>query len=60
VGSIRLKQDSAVVTGCYDRDGELTGTVTGNICGQSGPKTQGANTFILNVRDDGTLFGVRS
>jgi hypothetical protein len=51
-----------VVTGCYDRDGELTGTVTGNILRaigiERGTKVQSA--FILAVREDGTLLGVRS
>ena len=60
--AIRLKQDSAVVTGCYDRDGELTGTVTGTLLRAIGTErsTKVQSTFILNVRDDGTLFGVRS
>jgi outer membrane protein OmpA-like peptidoglycan-associated protein len=59
---IRLAQDSAVVTGCYDRDGELTGTVTGNILRAIGTErsTQVQSLFILSVRDDRTLLGVRS
>lgn len=59
---IRLEQDAAVVTGCYDHDGKLTGTVTGNILRAIGTarSTQVQSTFILSVRDDGTLIGVRS
>jgi OmpA-OmpF porin, OOP family len=60
--AIELRQDGAVVTGCYDEDGELKGTVTGNLLRAlgtgRGDKTPSA--FVLSVRDDGTLVGVRS
>jgi hypothetical protein len=59
---IALQQEGAVVTGCYDRDGELTGTVSGNMLralGQNrGDRVRSA--FILHVREDGTLLGLRS
>jgi hypothetical protein len=60
--AIRLAQDGPVVTGCYDRDGELSGTVTGNLLHAIGTarSTGVESAFILNVRGDGTLFGVRS
>jgi outer membrane protein OmpA-like peptidoglycan-associated protein len=59
---IRLAQDGPVVTGCYDVDGELTGTVTGNLLRAVGTErtTRVQSTFILSVRTDGTLLGVRS
>lgn len=59
---IRLAQDGAVVTGCYDQDGELTGTVTGNLLRAVGTarKTRVQSAFILSVRQDRTLIGVRS
>jgi outer membrane protein OmpA-like peptidoglycan-associated protein len=57
-----LKQEGAVVSGCYDRAGDLTGTVTGNILRATGvdrsDKTKSA--FILSVAPDGQLRGVRS
>jgi len=59
---LRLAQDGAVVTGCYDRDGELTGTVTGSILRATGSErsTGVPSAFILSVREDGSLVGVRS
>lgn len=59
---VRLTQEGPVVTGCYDHDGELTGTVTGNILHALGTEraTGVPSAFILGVRGDGTLFGVRS
>jgi outer membrane protein OmpA-like peptidoglycan-associated protein len=60
--SIELRQDGPVVSGCYDLDGELKGTVSGNILRalgiSRGDKVPSA--FILAVNDDGTLRGVRS
>jgi outer membrane protein OmpA-like peptidoglycan-associated protein len=57
-----LKQEGAVVSGCYDRAGDLAGTVTGNILRATGvdrsDKTKSA--FILSVAPDGQLRGVRS
>ncbi|MGE3509751.1 MAG: OmpA family protein [Vicinamibacterales bacterium] len=60
--AISLAQDGAVVTGCYDDDGRLTGTVTGNILRALGTaqRTKVPSQFIVTVREDGSLFGVRS
>jgi outer membrane protein OmpA-like peptidoglycan-associated protein len=59
---LQLKQEGAVVSGCYDRAGDLTGTVTGNILRATGvnrfDKTRSA--FILSLADDGSVRGVRS
>jgi hypothetical protein len=59
---LKLTQDGAVVSGCYDRAGDLTGTVSGNILRATGlnrfDKTRSA--FILSLAGDGGLHGVRS
>ena len=59
---LQLKQEDALVSGCYDRAGDLTGTVTGNILRATGinrsDKTRSA--FILSLADDGSVRGVRS
>lgn len=59
---MRLTQNGPVVSGCYDRSGDLTGTVSGNILRATGinrmDKT--ASAFILSVAADGGLRGVRS
>lgn len=59
---IELKQDVAVVSGCYDAGGELEGTVSGNILRARGvvPSTGVVSLFVLNVTEDGVLRGVRS
>jgi outer membrane protein OmpA-like peptidoglycan-associated protein len=57
-----LSQEGAVVSGCYDKAGDLTGTVSGNVLRATGinrsDKTKSA--FILSVAQDGQLRGVRS
>jgi OOP family OmpA-OmpF porin len=59
---LQLRQNEAVVSGCYDRAGDLTGTVTGTILRATGvnrsDKTRSA--FILSRAGDGGLHGVRS
>jgi outer membrane protein OmpA-like peptidoglycan-associated protein len=59
---VELRQDGAIVSGCYDQDGELKGTVTGNVLTALGVDRSDRvpSAFILSVRDDGTLLGVRS
>ncbi len=59
---IELKQDGATVTGCYDGNSELEGTVTGNILRARGiaPDDSVLSLFILSVAGDGVLRGVRS
>jgi OOP family OmpA-OmpF porin len=59
---VELRQDGPVVSGCYDTDGQLTGTVTGSILKALG-RSQGGriqSAFVLSVSDDGALRGVRS
>lgn len=59
---VELKQEGAVVSGCYDRNGDLSGTVSGNVLRATGlnrsDKTKSA--FILSVTPEGQLRGVRS
>ncbi len=59
---IQLLQRGPVVSGCYDSEGDLTGTVSGNILRATGldrgDRTPSA--FILSVATDGELRGVRS
>ena len=59
---IELKQDGALVTGCYDRNAELEGTVSGNILRATGisPDDSVPSAFILAVVGDSLLRGVRS
>jgi outer membrane protein OmpA-like peptidoglycan-associated protein len=59
---IELAQEGAAVTGCYDKTGDLTGTVTGNILRATG-RTRGGDiptTFVLTVTDGDDLTGVAS
>jgi outer membrane protein OmpA-like peptidoglycan-associated protein len=60
--AISLEQNGSVVSGCYDRTGDLSGTVTGNMLRATGIDRDDStlSAFILNVADDGTLRGVRS
>jgi len=60
--SLALAQDGPVVTGCYDEDGRLSGTVTGSVLRALGTaqRTRVPSQFILSVREDGSLLGVRS
>jgi outer membrane protein OmpA-like peptidoglycan-associated protein len=59
---LQLEQKGVVVSGCYDRGGDLEGTVTGNILRATGvnrfDKTPSA--FILTRAENGSLHGVRS
>ena len=59
---IELKQDGPTVTGCYDRNAELKGTVTGNILRATGiaPDDSARSVFILAVVGESLLRGVRS
>ena len=59
---VELKQDGALVTGCYDRNAELEGTVSGNILRATGiaPDDSVPSAFILAVVSDSLLRGVRS
>lgn len=59
---IELAQEGAVVSGCYDEAGQLSGTVSGGILRARGVDTGDGvvSWFVLAVTDDGTLRGVRS
>jgi len=59
---VKLKQEGAVVSGCYDLGGELEGTVTGNVLRAIGvDKGSGVQSaFVLTVAENGVLRGVRS
>ena len=57
-----LAQDGPVVRGCYDKSGDLDGTVSGNVLRATGvDRSDGVKSlFIATVGDDGTLRGLRS
>jgi outer membrane protein OmpA-like peptidoglycan-associated protein len=59
---VELKQDGVRVDGCYDADGELSGTVSGNLLHATGKTGKGGipSAFVLSVSPEGQLFGVRS
>jgi outer membrane protein OmpA-like peptidoglycan-associated protein len=59
---LQLRQDGPVVSGCYDKSGTLTGTVTGNIVRATGidADDKTVSAFILSVAPDGAIRGVRS
>ncbi len=59
---LQLRQEGALVAGCYDRTGELSGTVTGNILRATGVSRSDTtvSAFILSVAEDGSVRGVRS
>jgi len=59
---MELHQDGALVSGCYDRTGDLRGAVTGNMLYASGvDRNDGVlSTFVLSVAPDGSINGVRS
>ena len=57
---VQLRQEGAAVAGCYDRTGDLTGTVTGNILRATGVarSTDVPSAFVLSITADGALRGV--
>jgi hypothetical protein len=59
---IELRQDGPIVSGCYDRGGQLSGTVTGNVVRATGfaQVNKIPSAFVLGVGPDGVLHGVRS
>lgn len=60
--TIALKQDGIRVEGCYDDDGALIGTVSGNLLHATGLSKRAGipSAFVLTVGPDGELFGLRS
>jgi outer membrane protein OmpA-like peptidoglycan-associated protein len=59
---LQLTQRGPLVSGCYDAQGDLAGTVTGNILRATGldRRDKTPSAFILSVAADGALRGVRS
>ena len=59
---LELKQEGLIVSGCYDRSGELEGSVHGNVLRATGrDRNNGTvSSFVLTVADDDQLLGVRS
>lgn len=58
---IELAQEGASVTGCYDGESPLAGTVQGKVLRALGESTAGiASQFILIAAEDGSLRGLRS
>lgn len=59
---VELRQDGTRVQGCYDRQGDLEGSVSGNLLRATGTqRTSGVpSTFVLTVTEDGSIMGVRS
>jgi outer membrane protein OmpA-like peptidoglycan-associated protein len=59
---LELQQDGAAVSGCFDRDGELTGTVTGSVLHATGASAKSGiqSVFVLGVTGDGAIRGVSS
>jgi outer membrane protein OmpA-like peptidoglycan-associated protein len=57
-----LKQEGTVVTGCYDKRGDLSGTVSGNTLRAIGiGRDDGVQSiFVLSVDQQGGIDGVRS
>ena len=59
---LELQQEGVAVTGCYDRDGELKGTVTGSVLQATGSSTTSGvqSAFVLGLTAEGAIRGVRS
>lgn len=59
---LELKQEGANVSGCYDGEGDIKGTVSGNLLRATGRTRKSGipSTFLLAVGDNGQVTGVRS
>ena len=58
---IELAQEGPSVSGCYDTDGRLNGTVEGNVLRALGSNEAGIQSqFVLIANEDGALRGLRS
>ncbi len=59
---LELKQEGASVSGCYDGEGDIKGTVSGNLLRATGQTRKGGipSSFLLAVGDTGEITGVRS
>jgi outer membrane protein OmpA-like peptidoglycan-associated protein len=60
--ALELEQRGPLVSGCYDRTGELSGTVSGNVLRATGVgRDDGVRSaFVLVIAPDGAIRGVRS
>lgn len=60
--ALALKQEGAVVTGCYDRTGRLEGTVSGRILRATGATSDSGvrSAFVAGIVGDGELYALRS
>lgn len=59
---MELHQEGAMVSGCYDKTGDLNGAVSGNMLYASGVSRDDktTSTFVLTVTPDGSINGVSS
>ncbi|MBK7702237.1 MAG: OmpA family protein [bacterium] len=59
---LELRQDGVRVSGCYDGEGDLEGTVSGNLLHATGRSRKSGvpSTFVLSTGSDGDIIGVRS
>jgi len=59
---LALSQDGPSVSGCYDRTGDLEGTVSGNVLRATGThRSSGVGSvFVLSLDDRGDIIGVSS
>lgn len=58
---LELKQEGAIVTGCYDGNAILSGTVHGNVLRALGQNDAGISSqFVLIAGEDGSIRGLRS
>jgi outer membrane protein OmpA-like peptidoglycan-associated protein len=59
---VELRQDGVLVTGCYDRTGDLSGAVEGSMLYATGTNRDDGtlSAFVLTVTPEGALNGVRS
>lgn len=58
---LEMKQEGATVTGCYDGNAELSGTVDGRVLRALGANDAGIGSqFILIATEDGAIQGLRS
>lgn len=58
---LQLAQQGPLVSGCYDRDGLLSGSVSGNLVRALGATVAGIpSSFIFGITPEGDVRGVRS
>lgn len=59
---LELKQEGASVSGCYDGEGDINGTVSGNLLRATGQTRTGGirSTFLLAIGNKGQITGIRS